>query len=93
MKSLVASLQSFASTPLLIAVDQEGGKVCRLKEKYGFPPTVSHQYLGTLDSAAVTRKYASSTAQTLADLAINVNFAPVVWVDNDSAALLLRFPF
>ena len=78
VQALVAALQGFASIPLLVAVDQEGGRICRLKEKYGFPPTVSHQYLGTLDSATVTHRHASAMAQTLAGLGINVNLAPVV---------------
>ena len=30
-----------AALPLLISVDYEGGKVNRLKEEYGFPPTKS----------------------------------------------------
>ena len=30
-------LQEFSSNPLLIGIDQEGGKVNRLKEIYGFP--------------------------------------------------------
>lgn len=76
--ALVAELQSFASIPLLIAVDYEGGRICRLKEKFGFPPTVSHQYLGTLDNATVTHRHAGAMAQTLAGLGINVNLAPVV---------------
>ena len=78
VQALVAALQGFASIPLLVAVDQEGGRICRLKEKYGFPPTVSHQYLGTLDNATVTHRHASAMAQTLARLGINVNLAPVV---------------
>lgn len=78
VKALISSLQSFASSPLQIAIDQEGGKICRLKEKFGFPPTVSHQYLGTIDYPAVTRKYANAMAQTLAELGINHNLAPVI---------------
>ena len=78
VKALISSLQSFASLPLLVAIDQEGGKIRRLKEKFGFPPTVSHQYLGTIDDSTVTHEHASAMAQTLSELGINVNLAPVV---------------
>ncbi len=48
LKALTAALQSFAATPLLISTDQEGGLVNRLRERYGFPPTLSHQALGQI---------------------------------------------
>jgi beta-N-acetylhexosaminidase len=75
---LTGSLQRFCETPLFIAIDQEGGRVCRLKEAYGFPPTVSQQFLGLMNDPALTRTYADQTAATLKSIGINVNFAPVV---------------
>src|SRR5699024_6171566 len=78
LKALVQELQQLSPTPLFIAIDQEGGKVARLKPKYGFPASVSAQYLGELNNLDSTRFYARQTAQTLADLGINVNLAPVV---------------
>jgi beta-N-acetylhexosaminidase len=78
LKALTESLQRLARLPLLIAVDQEGGNVVRLKTKYGFPPTVSQQYLGEVNDLALTRRYADSTARTLAEHGINMNLAPVV---------------
>lgn len=81
VKALIAALQEAASTPLFVAVDQEGGKVSRLKEKFGFPATVSQKYLGGLDDAAVTRKYAEAEAAVLAEAGFNLNFAPVVDLD------------
>jgi beta-N-acetylhexosaminidase len=75
---LVADLKSFSSKPLFVAIDQEGGKVNRLKINYGFLPTVSQQYLGNLDNVDTTIKYARQTAETLSMLGININFAPVV---------------
>lgn len=78
VKELVRSLKSYASTKPLVAIDQEGGKICRLKTKYGFPQTVSQQYLGNLNNLDSTRFYAKQTATTLKELGININFAPVV---------------
>jgi len=81
VKALIAALQEAASTPLFVAVDQEGGKVSRLKEKFGFPATVSQKVLGGMNDAAVTRKYAEAEAAVLAEAGFNLNFAPVVDLD------------
>ncbi len=78
VRRLVTSLQNLTSEPLFIGIDQEGGKVNRLKERYGFPPSVSAQYLGELDQLDTTGKHAELTAKTLAGLGINLNFAPAV---------------
>ena len=78
LSALTSSLKEYASTPLLIAIDQEGGRINRLKPGYGFPKSVSQQYLGTLNNPDSTRFYAGRTAQTLSEMGINVNFAPVV---------------
>lgn len=78
LKTLVSDLQQLADTPLFVAIDQEGGKVARLKPKYGFPPTVSAEYLGALNNLDSTRYYARQAGRTLSELGINVNLAPVV---------------
>ena len=78
VRRLVSALRKAASHPLLVAIDQEGGRVNRLKEKFGFPPSVSQQQLGEINDGATTERYARTTAETLAGLGINTNFAPVV---------------
>jgi beta-N-acetylhexosaminidase len=78
VKVLIHSLQSQAAIPLLVAVDQEGGQVVRLKEKIGFPATVSAQYLGQVNDTELTRGYAERTAAALAACGFNLNFAPLV---------------
>lgn len=89
LQALTASLRALSATPLFIAVDQEGGNVCRLREQYGFPATVTAQYLGTLNNPVVTRICADSIGATLAENGININFAPVVDlnVNPDSPAI------
>lgn len=79
--NLTQSLQKFSETPLFIAIDQEGGRVARLKPKHGFKPTVSAQYLGKLNNADSTAKYAHQTGSTLSELGINTNLGPVVDVN------------
>jgi beta-N-acetylhexosaminidase len=81
LKKLNAGLQKLAATRLLIAIDQEGGKVNRLRTAYGFPPTVSAKFQGRVNSADTTAKYAARTAATLAGLGFNLNLAPCVDVD------------
>lgn len=76
LRALSAQLQALADTPLLITIDQEGGKVSRLKERYGFPATVSASYLGTQNDPAVTASWAARTAEQCARAGINVDFAP-----------------
>jgi beta-N-acetylhexosaminidase len=78
LKKIIWTYQQAASIPLFIAIDQEGGRVNRLKEKYGFPRSVSASYAGKSKSLDTVRFYAEATAATLAGLGINVNFAPTV---------------
>ena len=78
LKQLTYQLQSAATIPLFVAIDQEGGRVNRLKTKYQFPKSVTSEYLGTLDNVDSTNFYGAITASTLAGLGFNVNFAPVV---------------
>lgn len=78
VKALVDALQEKSKVPLFIAIDQEGGQVARLKEKHGFPKTLSAQELGQLDDTDKTYQEAAKIAETLKNVGINVNLAPVV---------------
>jgi beta-N-acetylhexosaminidase len=89
LKALTASLQSLSPVPLLIAIDQEGGNVARLGPRNGFPATPSQKYLGDLNDLVVTRSYAETTAATLRDHGVNLNFAPVVDLDVNPANPIL----
>lgn len=80
---LTQSIQHAAQIPLFIAIDQEGGKVNRLKSKFGFPPSVSAAYLGKLNNLDTTRKYAEITARSLSKAGVNLNFAPDVDVNTN----------
>lgn len=78
LKKITYTYQQAAPIPLLIGIDQEGGRVNRLKEKYGFTRSVSAAYIGKSKSLDTARFYADATAGTLAGLGININFAPCV---------------
>ncbi|MEQ9591681.1 MAG: glycoside hydrolase family 3 protein [Cyclobacteriaceae bacterium] len=76
LKKMTWTYQSAAPIPLFISIDEEGGKVNRLKSKYGFPKSISAKAMSrSMDSV---RYYSETTATTLSALGINVNFAPVV---------------
>ena len=81
VSNLIQSLNKYSKQQIFVAVDQEGGKVNRLKMQYGFPYHVSQQYLGNLDNADSTAFYGNQTGKTLYNLGFNVNFAPVVDVN------------
>ena len=83
---MTEQLQAWADYPLLIATDQEGGKVARLKPQYGFLPTVTAEYLGTVDNEDTTRYYAARLAREMRECGVNVNLAPVVDVLNHDCA-------
>lgn len=78
LRKVIWQYQQAAPVPLFICIDQEGGKVNRLKEKYGFPRSITAEEMGAVNSLDSVRYYGESTAATLAGLGINVNFAPVV---------------
>ena len=89
LKNLVSDLKKFSDVPLFVAVDAEGGKIIRLKEKYGFPKTYSAKYLGQKDDPDFTYNAALKIAKTLNEAGINFNFSPVLDLDlePDSPAL------
>ena len=85
---LTRSLQMIAKQaghpyPLLIAIDQENGIVQRLGEGATIFP--GNMALGAIDSEEIAYKVALATGQELKALGINMNLAPVVDVNNNSA--------
>ena len=87
VRAMTASLQEAADVPLLLAVDEEGGTVCRVSSnpqlrssKFTAPQRI---YLeGGLDAL---RSDAAEKSALLADLGLNVNLAPVCDVSTDPA--------
>lgn len=89
LQKLCKSLQQLTDDNLLIAIDQEGGKVNRLKSQYGFPAFMSAKDMGTENDPDTTRYYAALTAKTLRSMGINLNFAPCVDVDANPACPII----
>lgn len=83
VRELVRSLHAAAPTdvPLLVAIDQEGGRVQRLRAPWTeWPPM---RGLGQRDEPATTAAVAAALARELSDLGIGLDFAPVVDVDTN----------
>ncbi len=77
-KKMSYTYQQAAPIPLFITIDQEGGKVNRMKEKYGFPRSITATAMGKDSKLDSVRFYGASTGAALSGVGINVNFAPVV---------------
>jgi beta-N-acetylhexosaminidase len=78
LKKMSLDLQALAKVPLFISIDEEGGKVHRLKEKYGMIRMPSAAYLGKLNDLDSTIFYNQQLAALMSELGINLNFAPDV---------------
>lgn len=67
--------------PPFVAVDQEGGRVARLKAPIlQLPPM---RVVGQFDDVVLSKKLASRLARELVALGFNLNFAPVADVDSN----------
>jgi len=75
---LIKDLQANAAIPLFVSIDEEGGLVHRLKEKYGFVGMPSASYLGKLNNVDSTLFYNRRLAAELNELGINCNYAPTL---------------
>ena len=77
VQRLTKKLTMFANRELFIAIDQEGGKVARLKPEYGFIKTPSAFEVSNSSLENAKKVYARQSYM-LRQAGINLNFAPVV---------------
>ncbi len=83
VRELTLALHSHAPEdwPLLIAIDQEGGQVQRLRAPWTeWPPM---RRLGDVDDLELTSAVARALARELLDIGIALDFAPCVDVDSN----------
>lgn len=72
-----------AHSPLLIAIDQEGGRVSRLPKEFTiFPPC---EVLGRCHSSELAYAAAATIAKELRSVGINMNMSPVLDVNSNPA--------
>src|SRR4030067_2442315 len=87
LQQLIYEIQNLAcdksdGIPLLIGVDQEGGRVARIKEPLTvFPPA---RVLGKTQSEELACKQGMIQATELKALGVNINFSPVLDVDTNT---------
>ena len=71
---------SGGNLPLLIAADQEGGRVARLETGTSMSGNMT---LGALNDKKIAKEYAKIMGSELSAVGINVDFAPVMDVNNN----------
>ncbi|RMH24176.1 MAG: glycoside hydrolase family 3 protein [Planctomycetota bacterium] len=77
LRRLVADMRHELGADLIVSIDQEGGRVARLRPERGFEPHVSAASFGRMDAYS-QRAQARAQARQLASLGIDLNFAPCV---------------
>ncbi len=80
---LCHDLKAYAGRPLLISIDQEGGRVARLRE--GFTALPAMRDLGACGDGALAREVGRILGRELKAVGIDLNFAPVMDVDSNPA--------
>lgn len=83
LAALTASLRAAASGPLIVAIDQEGGKVARLTPRLGFPATRSQAVVGATGDPDEALAAGRAMGATMAAAGIDLDLAPVVDVNVD----------
>ncbi len=83
--ALVAELKRAAAGPLLVSVDQEGGRVARLRGAQGFTELPPMRALGETGDAALAREVGALLGRELRAVGIDQDYAPVVDVDTNPA--------
>ncbi|MBI3910251.1 MAG: glycoside hydrolase family 3 protein [Armatimonadetes bacterium] len=83
MAAVLARFQARAATPLLVGVDQEGGVVARFETPgLVFPGNMA---LGALGDPMLCAAVGEAIGRQLAAMGVNINFAPVLDVNNNPA--------
>ena len=81
LAALTASLRAAAPGSLIVAIDQEGGRVSRLTPERGFPDTRSQAEIGATDDPDEAFEAGRSMGATMAAAGIDLDLAPVVDVN------------
>ena len=77
LEKFITDLRHELGEDLIVAIDQEGGQVSRLKQERGFLPSVSALEFASWESID-QRQYAQRHGRQLRQLGIDLNLAPCV---------------
>jgi beta-N-acetylhexosaminidase len=83
--ALVAALKTAAGRPLLVSVDQEGGRVARLRSAQGFTELPPMRALGDANDEDLALAAGALLGAELRAVGIDQDYAPVVDVDTNPA--------
>ena len=78
---LTRDIKSVAARSLMLAIDQEGGQVARLRD--GFTEIPPMRAVGATGSAALARELGRLLARELRAVGFDMNFAPVLDIDTN----------
>lgn len=84
-QDLQALAMSANGVPLLIGTDQEGGLVQRANYYAGFTPMPPAELAGAAEDPALMERYGQMVGTELAAVGVNVDFAPVLDVNDNPA--------
>ena len=82
---LTAALKRAAGRPLVVSVDQEGGRVARLRARHGFTELPPMRALGALGDEDLATEVGLLLGRELRAVGIDQDYAPVVDVDTNPA--------
>ena len=83
--ALVAELKRIAGRPLLVSIDQEGGRVARLRSPHGFTELPPMRALGATGDERLAHEIGVLIGRELRAVGVDQDYAPVVDVDTNPA--------
>ncbi len=88
LKQMLSDMSKLGEIPMFLSVDQEGGKVARLKENVGFP-LLESMYAYRNEGEEIAYKNAKTIAEEMKKLGFNLDFAPVadVWSNKNNTVI------
>lgn len=92
VKSMISTLQTNSKIPMLMAVDEEGGKVVRVSSNSNLAPEPfkSSQELYKTGGLPLIKTDTVNKSALLRNLGLNVNFAPVVDIASSTSYIYAR---
>jgi beta-N-acetylhexosaminidase len=76
--NLIKDLRAAARSPLIVSLDQEGGKISRLNPGNGFPASQSEAEVGAVNQKPHTVAWAKGLVDSMKSIGVTMNYAPVV---------------
>jgi len=85
LKNYLSKLQEYNSSlgnpPLIVSIDQEGGRVRRIQD--GITQFPGAMAVGSADDIELTEKYAKVLAMQLRSIGVNMNYMPILDVNTN----------